>query len=268
MVLAALGHMAHFMRDQAAYGVEMLVGVAGREQAVEGFVDALDAGVTTDAVGLVGQAEDVAFVVVDVEFVLDLADDFFQHVFNGDQAGDSAELVDHDGLVVAVATELAQQVVELLALGHEDGRAQQGADVQRRRALELEQVFGKQNADDVLALLAVDRKARVPGFDHQVQLLVKRRVDVDQVHARRGHHDIARCHVGQTDHAVEHDPGFGVDDLVVLGLGQRFGQFLARIGSRADEFDEFLQQTAPVRLLGARVVAVAVAVVRAGRLGI
>ena len=33
--------------------------------------------------------------------------------------GDAAELVDHDGQVVAVAAEVAQQLVQALALGHE-----------------------------------------------------------------------------------------------------------------------------------------------------
>ena len=64
-----------------------------------------------------------------------------------------------DRQVVAIAAELAQQVVQALALGHEDGRAQQGADVQPRRALQLEQVLGQQDADDVLAIALVDRES-------------------------------------------------------------------------------------------------------------
>jgi hypothetical protein len=71
------------------------------------------------------------------------------------------ELVDHDRQVVAVAAELAQQVVQALALGHEGGRPQQGPDVQLGRAMELEQVLGHQDADDVLALAFVHREARV-----------------------------------------------------------------------------------------------------------
>jgi hypothetical protein len=79
--------------------------------------------VAAHAVGAVGQREDVALVLGDVELVLDLADDLLEHVLDGDQPGDAAELVDHDRQVVAVAAELAQQVVEALALGHEGRRA-------------------------------------------------------------------------------------------------------------------------------------------------
>ncbi len=44
-----------------------------------------------------------------VELILDLTDDLFQHVLDGDQAGGVAELVDHDRQVVAVVAELAVQ---------------------------------------------------------------------------------------------------------------------------------------------------------------
>ena len=75
--------------------------------------------------------------------------------------GDAAELVDDDGQVVAVAAELAQQVVQALGLRHEHRRPQQRAQVQLGRALQLEQVLGHQDADDVLAVALVHREARV-----------------------------------------------------------------------------------------------------------
>src|SRR6185369_6508998 len=95
-VFAALGDVAHLVRDQPADGVEFLVVIGGRQRHAERLADAVDRGVAADAVGAVGQAEDVALVLVDVELVLDLADDLLQHVFDGDQARYPAELVDHD----------------------------------------------------------------------------------------------------------------------------------------------------------------------------
>ena len=59
-----------------------------------------------------------------------------------------------------------------LRLGHEHRRAQQGAQVQLGRALQLEQVLGHQDADDVVALALVDREARVRGLDDQAEQLV------------------------------------------------------------------------------------------------
>ena len=162
------------------------------------------------------------------------------------QAGHAAELVDHDRQVVAVAAELAQQVVQALALGHEGGRAQQRADVEARRALQLEQVLRQQDADDVFFFALVHRKARVRGVDHQVQQRVERRVDVDQVHARRGDHHVAGRHVGHAQHAFEHHARLGADDVVVLGVGQRFDQLVARVGAGMDEFGELLEKAALV----------------------
>ena len=110
-----------------------------------------------------------------VELVLDLADDLLEHVLDRDQAGGVAELVDHDRQVVAVGAEVAQQLVQALALGHEHRRPQQRAQVQLGRALQLEQVLGHQDADDVVALALVDREARVAGVDHHGAAARRRR---------------------------------------------------------------------------------------------
>ena len=61
--------------------------------------------------------------------------------------------------MVAVAAKFAQQVVEPFGLGHEGGRTQQRPDVQLGRTLQLEEVLGEEDADDVLALTFVNREA-------------------------------------------------------------------------------------------------------------
>ncbi len=58
-----------------------------------------------------------------VGLVLDLADDLLQHIFYGDQAGDAAILVYHNGHVIAIFTKFPQQHVEALALRHNHRRA-------------------------------------------------------------------------------------------------------------------------------------------------
>lgn len=45
---------------------------------------------------------------IDVCFVFNFADDFFQHVFYGHKASDSPVLVDHDGHMVAILTEFTE----------------------------------------------------------------------------------------------------------------------------------------------------------------
>ena len=250
VVLAPLGYVAHLVRDQAADGVEVLFRIRGRQRHAEGLRDAFDGGVAADPVSAVGQPEDVALVLVDVELVLDLAHDLLEHVLDGDQTRDPAELVDHDGQVIAVAAELAQQVVQRLGLGHEHGGAQQRPDVQLGRALQLEQVLGQQDADDVLAVALDHRKARVRRVDDDVQDLVIRRIDVDQVHARRGHHHVAGRKLGHADDALEHHARVGPDDVVVFGVGQGLDQLGLRVRTRMDELGDLLQESALVFPLG------------------
>ena len=79
-----------------------------------------------------------------------------------------AVFVDHDGHVVAGVTELLEQVVQPLALRHDDGGPDVVVDVEvvpvveRPRA--LQHVLGMQDAFDVVHVVADDRETRVPGF--------------------------------------------------------------------------------------------------------
>ncbi|GAO26313.1 hypothetical protein ALISP_6133 [Alicycliphilus sp. B1] len=187
---------------------------------------------------------------MDIELVLDLAHDLLDHVLEGHEPGDAAELVDDDGHVVARAAKLAFERVQPLALGHEQRGAHQGAHVELGRAPELEQVLGQQDADDVVTLALVHREARVRGAQHLGHELVERRVDVQHVHARRGHHHVAGRHLGHAQHAFEHHARVGVDDLVVLRLGQGGDELGGGVGPRVEELDEALQERALVLLFG------------------
>ena len=142
--------------------------------------------------------------------------------------------------MVSVVAELAQQIIQALAFRHKHCRTQQGADVQFGRALQLQQIFGQQDANDVFFFAFEDRKTRVRCFNHMVQHFVKRGFNVQQIHARGGHHDIARGHVGHANHPFEHQAALGIDDVVVLGLGQRFDQLVCGVWARMEKFGEFL----------------------------
>ncbi len=56
---------------------------------------------------------------VDVVFILNLADDLFQNILERHDAGGAAELVDHDRQVTGAALKIAELAVERLRLGHE-----------------------------------------------------------------------------------------------------------------------------------------------------
>jgi len=84
----------------------------------------------------------------------------------------------------------------------------------------------------------------VAAVDDQVQDLVVRRVDAEQVHARRGDHHVAGGHVGHADHALEHHARLGGDQLAVLGVGQSGDQLVGRIRAGVDELDDALEKIA------------------------
>lgn len=159
--------------------------------------------------------EDRFFLVL-VEFVLDVADDLFQHVFHGDQAGNAAMLVDDDRQVVAAGAELAQQHVQALDLGDEHGRPDQRADIQRRLEHVAQQVLGEQDADDVVAVVFVDRKARVRGLDDGGEQLRQRLGDIEQIHARARHHDVGDGALGHGQRALDHGVGLCVEQLALV----------------------------------------------------
>jgi len=234
------------VRDEASDGVEVVLGQLG----VEGGIHLGDGGVARHALAAVGEGEDTGLAVLLVEFVLDLADDFFQHVLDRQQPRGAAELVDDDREVVAVGAEVAQQLVQALGLRHEGGRTQQRAQVQLGRALQLQQIFRQQDADDVVARSFEHREARVRGVDHDAKQLLVGCLDVQQVHPARGHHDVAGGHVGHAKHAFEHDARFGLDELALLGVGQGFDQLVARVRPGREELDDALEQAAPVAGFG------------------
>ena len=65
-----------------------------------------------------------------IVFVLDLTHDLFQDVLDRDQSRGAAVLIGHDGDVDAIATQLAEEIVEPLRLGNDVGWAKELLDGQ------------------------------------------------------------------------------------------------------------------------------------------
>ncbi len=66
--------------------------------------------------------------------VADVADDLLEQIFDGDQAGDAAVLVDDDAHVLFFALHLAQQLVAALGFRYEGGGALECSATVRVRA--------------------------------------------------------------------------------------------------------------------------------------
>ena len=82
---------------------------------------------------------------------------------------DAAVFVDDDGYMVVALPKLGQQGIQALAFGDVDGRPQQVANTQgvtRATLTKMRQhVLRQQYANDLVAVLADDRKAGVAGVD-------------------------------------------------------------------------------------------------------
>ncbi len=246
-LLAAMRHAAEMMGDQPADGIDLVVGEIGAERLVE----LCDLGERAHAVAAVRRRDDVAGFLVEVVFVLDVADDLLQHVLDGDQAGHAAVFVHHDREVVAVHAEVVQQHVQALRLRDEHGRAQHAAHVEFLFGVEAQQVLREQHADHVVAVLFVDGVARVRLLEHEGDEILGLVGDVDRVHLGARHHDVARAQVGHLEHAFDHRQRIGVDQVALVRVLEDFEQLAARFGLGRDEVGQTLEQRALfVRFVG------------------
>jgi hypothetical protein len=93
-------------------------------------------------------------------------------------------------------------------------------------------------------------KRECAAVDDDIEDVVVGRIDVDQVHPRRGDHHVAGGLVRHPDHALEHHARFGADDVVVFRVGQGLDQLGLRVRSGMDELGNLLQECALVFLFG------------------
>jgi hypothetical protein len=221
-----LGRRPEVVDHQSADGIEMLVGKFRGERRVE----VGDLGQRLDPVTAGVVPDDVVLGLVEVVLVLDVADDLFQHVLDGDQTGDAAVFVDHDRHVVARRPEFSQQNVQALRFGNEDRRAQRVAQVEFLAGEIAQQILGEQDAEHVVLAFADRRKARVRRFQYDLGDLFRRFLDVDHVHLGARHHDVAHRHVGHRQRAFDDGQCVGIHQVALEGAMEQFQELFAVLG--------------------------------------
>ena len=124
--------------------------------------------------------------------VLDLADDFLDKVFDGDDAVRAGIFIDDDGQMRAFRAHVGQHVQRAPGLRHEQRLAHQLLPVLRRRLAPGEvgeNILDKDHADHVVERFVVNREPAVSvfrkGFDHLVP--ARRGGDGDDLAARNGY---------------------------------------------------------------------------------
>ena len=185
---------------------------------------------------------DVVGGLVEVVFVVDLAHDLLEHILDGHQAGDAAVLIDDDGDVIAVGAELPEQVVETLGFRNEHRRPQDLADAQFLASVYPQEILGQEDAYDLVQIAIHHRKARMAALDDARQELLGRGRDVDDIHARARHHDVACRQLGGLQHALDHGKRLRVQQVALACGMQECDELLAVFGFAHQERREALEQ--------------------------
>ena len=145
-------------------------------------------------------------------FVLDLAENLFEHVLERNDARRPAELVDHHGDVAAVLDEILQHQLQRHGLGHEIDLHHHVGDIGRTR----EQALRIDITDDVVDALAPDENTRIFRIDEPRRELPDRRVvDIHRLDIHTRHHAVANPQVGEIQRILEKFE-------LVVRLGTRF----------------------------------------------
>ena len=105
-----------------------------------------------------------------------------------------------------------------------------------------QQIFGVQNAFDVVEIVADDRKARMLRLDDGRQQIIQRVTDFEVNELRAGNHDVPRLHVGYLQSAEYDVERFRAHDLTVRGVPQHFHELGAVRRLVAEEIGHPLQE--------------------------
>ncbi len=218
--LAHLGDDVRLVQHQPGHRGGVVVGQGPIKLAIE----VADGHAALDDIGAVARLVDTGGF-DHVGLVVNVADDFLQDVFQRNDAFKAAVLVHHHGKVRALLAEILELVGQRGAGGNEPGLGGQGADVQLAGVAfagpqRAQQLFGVQNADDVVGIAGIERQAGIGAFhnlgDDGLGLLV----DVDHRHVAAVGHNLLDRHVREIQDRAQHVAGFS--GLFVFGVGVQF----------------------------------------------
>ena len=208
--------MTELLHDETGNRVEFVV----RQLDTEVLVELGDRRCTADQKLALGLLADI-LIVLDVELVVDVADDLLDRIFDSHDARYAAVLVDHDRHVIAIAPEFLEEHVDALRLGHHHGRPHAFTDIEIREAPRshvAQHVFGEQDADDIVAIVVYNGKPRMPRFDDHRQQLLRRIVTAHRHHLRSRNHNVAHLQIGDAKYAFHHLQCIRIDQAALKRL--------------------------------------------------
>ena len=139
-----------------------------------------------------------------VVLVVDLAHNLLDDVLEGDEAEGASELVDNDGDVDLAGLEVAQEVVNLLGLGNEEGGTDEGLPTETVALGQMgKKVLDVEDALDVVDGARIDGDARIDVLGHAGEDLLVAVTDVERHHVETRGHDVLGGLVAEADDAFE-----------------------------------------------------------------
>ena len=221
---AGLGEIANLGEDVAGEGFKAAVGGEFDAELV-GEIGDIDCAFEFEGGGVA-----VLLGAGDIVFVFDFAEDLFEDVFEGDDAGGGAVLIDDDGHVGIVGAEDVDQVGQRAGFGDEDGHAHDVAQVELGGAFaehqDVDQVLQMDDADDLIGAFFEDGEAGELVFVEEDEELFEGRVDGHGDHVAAGDHDLAGGVFFELEEAMDGQ----LLELLEFAFGLRHGD---------DEFDFF-----------------------------
>src|SRR6266516_2931031 len=140
------------------------------------------------------------FFLLEIELVLNIADQLLQHIFKCDHPDSATEFIYHDCEVRVLAQEQLQQIFQRHHLGERNQITLDLQEIRVRIAHHGEQFLDVNEANRVVEIFTAQRKARVTRFDglFHIGFEIILEIEVNDFTARR--HDVAHDAVAQVEY--------------------------------------------------------------------
>ena len=167
-----------------------------------------------------------------VEFVIDIADDLLQHVFNREKAGHFTELIHNEREMLMLPLEFLQKEIERHRFRDELCLSQVLFQPVVRVEKRGKEILGVKKSLHVAEITIDYREARVPALIRFPQPLVLGLRDVDRLDLASRNHDVRGGEFRNLQHAFNHEERVITQNAVRFCGAQRRDKLLVGIGGR------------------------------------
>ena len=230
--IAAGGNLIQNLHDPAVDGDGVRLDIQIEELAEVGQI--------TAAVDAEGVFADLLIVLDDlVMLVPNVAYQLLQNVLHGDDTQSAAVLIQYYGQMGLIGLQVAEQIVDALALMDEQGRGNELIQSLIGETFGGEYVLGVDDAHDLVNAVLVDQQAGEAGLFKELSDLLHGGLHVEALEVNAVGEDILGLQLGEVDGVAEKVALLGVDGSLLLNLLHQHEQLLLRhfgVGLHTEDF--------------------------------